>query len=284
MASRYDKEAYQIAKQMYVEGKSLTKIQEEVGFNRKLLSNLLQRDGIQIIQNNSKYDYNEDCFDIINTEEKAYWLGFLYADGTVDDLAKFEFKVALAWKDRDHVVKLRDFVCPGHAFSDYIARIKGKEYPATKLVITNKVLVKALISKGCVPNKSLVLKFPTEDIVPTHLIHHFIRGYFDGDGHVGAYPRDEGNRMVYQARFVGTLRFLNKVNEIFEQVVGLPKTKVMQKQNQESYALQKGGPNYVDRIGQYLYKDATTYLERKKIIFDQLHETLKPIGVLGGNT
>lgn len=37
-----------------------------------------------------------------------------------------------------------------------------------------------LINLGCVPNKSLILKFPTFDIVPEKYMSHFIRGYFDG--------------------------------------------------------------------------------------------------------
>ena len=40
----------------------------------------------------------------------------------------------------------------------------------------------ALNNKGCVPNKSLTLTFPSKDIVPSNLLRHFIRGYVDGDG------------------------------------------------------------------------------------------------------
>lgn len=39
-----------------------------------------------------------------------------------------------------------------------------------------------LCKHGCVPNKSLILTFPRT--IPDNLIHHFIRGYFDGDGSV----------------------------------------------------------------------------------------------------
>jgi intein-encoded DNA endonuclease-like protein len=41
-----------------------------------------------------------------------------------------------------------------------------------------------LINLGCVPNKSLILKFPTEEQVPEKFLSHFIRGFFDGDGSV----------------------------------------------------------------------------------------------------
>lgn len=39
-----------------------------------------------------------------------------------------------------------------------------------------------LSKHGCVPNKSLILKFPTT--LPNELVNDFIRGYFDGDGSV----------------------------------------------------------------------------------------------------
>lgn len=52
-----------------------------------------------------------------------------------------------------------------------------------RLTITNKKIAKDLIKCGCIPNKSLVLKFPDERIFASKdLIRHFIRGYFDGDG------------------------------------------------------------------------------------------------------
>ena len=48
-------------------------------------------------------------FEKIDTEEKAYWLGFLYADGSVgskDD----RIELGLAEKDFHHIEKFRDFI------------------------------------------------------------------------------------------------------------------------------------------------------------------------------
>jgi len=59
-----------------------------------------------------------------------------------------------------------------------------------------------LIALGCIPRKSLLLKFPTSNQVPEHLIRHFIRGYFDGDGHF------TNTEKCFEAGYIGTEDFI----------------------------------------------------------------------------
>ena len=51
---------------------------------------------------------------------------------------------------------------------------------------STKKIVEDLKQKGCVPKKSLILTFPSKEILSENLRYHFIRGYFDGDGGFGA--------------------------------------------------------------------------------------------------
>ena len=51
-----------------------------------------------------KYYRNSNIFEKIDTEEKAYWLGFLYADGYVDP-ERGEIILGLAEKDKEHINK-----------------------------------------------------------------------------------------------------------------------------------------------------------------------------------
>ena len=82
-------------------------------------------------------------------------------------------------------------------------------------VIGNKHMRDSLISKGCVPNKSLILKFPSEEILPKELQRHFIRGYFDGDGTIGLYPHSKTNPKLEESLLiVGTKPFLEKVQDV----------------------------------------------------------------------
>lgn len=58
---------------------------------------------------------------------------------------------------------------------------------------------------GCTEQKSLNLTFPTKEQVPPHLLHHFIRGYFDGDGSISLYNND------YHVSIVGTESFIKSL-------------------------------------------------------------------------
>ena len=58
---------------------------------------------LTIIGFRSKYPVNEDYFEDINTKEKAYWLGVLYADGAINK----NNSVRLGMKDKDHIEKFK---------------------------------------------------------------------------------------------------------------------------------------------------------------------------------
>lgn len=120
-------ERYQEAKKLFLKGHSLTQIQEMTGYNRKWLSQLLKAEGYEIKQNNQKHNYNEDVFEAIDNEEKAYWLGFLYADGCVTTLGTKSVKISLQARDEDHLVKFRDFICPTLPIVTYWAWIRKIE-------------------------------------------------------------------------------------------------------------------------------------------------------------
>ena len=114
-------------------------------------------------------------FETIDTEEKAYWLGFLYADGSVSS-KEHKIELGLAEQDLKQIEKFRDFIGIMNKIS-YRSTTKSYRYS-----FRSESCKEDLIKQGCVPKKSLILNFPTENQVPKNLIRHFIRGYFDGDG------------------------------------------------------------------------------------------------------
>lgn len=120
------------------------------------------------------YDFNDDYFETIDSEDKAYFLGLLFADGNIYT-ARNRVQITLANED-SYILK---------AFANCI-RYTGKLYidreKYSKLILPSKKMCEDLTKLGCTPNKSLTLQFPTK--VPKELIHHFIRGFFDGDGSI----------------------------------------------------------------------------------------------------
>ena len=113
-----------------------------------------------------------NIFETIDTEEKAYWLGFLYADGYISKYNQIE--VSLSPEDKEHLIKLKLFVNTN-------TNIIEDEHRC-RLLFCSKEMVADLAKLGCVNNKSLILTFPTEEQVPNTFLRHFLRGYVDGDG------------------------------------------------------------------------------------------------------
>ena len=108
-------------------------------------------------------------------------MGFLYADGNISSTGN-RLEIHLAIKDLGHLEKFRKFL---KLETEIRSGIDSKGYEFCHLSIRNKHLWETLNDLGCVPNKSLILKFPRFSIFKGNvqeLILHFIRGYVDGDG------------------------------------------------------------------------------------------------------
>lgn len=256
---------YDEAKQYFLTEKlSLSTIEKLYQYDRKKLSKQLSSEGIQIVKNNQQYSYNLDFFSNIDSEEKAYWLGFLYADGYVQSKGKIHtLQIALKDTDISHLHKLKTVLCPDNIISEKTIIGKKKEYKAVKLTITNKVIVEQLISLGCVNSKSKIIQFPE---LSTKLLRHFVRGYFDGDGAIGKY----NNKLVWSV-CSGSEKFIIQFQKILQtNVLGYTEVTVKKDKRAEVYCLQKGGNPSVSSILKYLYADSNVWLDRKYSYFESL--------------
>eukprot|EP01084_Bolivina_argentea_P032124 59424_1 len=107
----------------------------------------------------------------------SYWLGFLFADGCIDKRAPaYCIRLNLKCIDYSHVEKYKTALASTYSLGLH------KNLESCKAVhdISNNVLVTDLIDLGCIPRKSLQLKWPQN--IPDQYVHHFVRGYCDGDG------------------------------------------------------------------------------------------------------
>jgi len=178
---RVDEETDLIAIKMYQQGKSLTVIAKELGLDRPTLSVRLQKKGLKL-RPNRKYSVDEDYFDVIDTEHKAYWLGFAMADGTVSSRGVFEF--TLKSEDSYMLEIFKDDIGSNAPIIEKEVSLNGYCYPASRLAISSRKFTDNLIKHGCIQNKTKVVSMENID-VPQELIRHFIRGYFDGNGCIG---------------------------------------------------------------------------------------------------
>ena len=195
-----------------------------------------------------KYDRNSNVFEKIDTEEKAYWLGFLYADGYINEEHNF-ITLGLAEKDKEHIEKFQSFLETDLPYQD---RLNNGGYPCRFFRISDKKLVKDLVNQGCKQNKSLTSK-PDFEMNDKFLIH-WTRGLFDGDGSI--YPNKENKIVRYRINLCGTKEILLKVQEIWDIDRKLDFNRSIPK-----FVLCK--KDEVNRILRLMYDEATIYLNRK---------------------
>lgn len=260
---------------LYKDNHSIAKIyrllkENNITICKKRISKILTSNDVKLrtlSEAATKYEVVSDFFSTIDTEEKAYWLGFMYADGYVTGTKIVGCK--LSTKDEEHLIKLRNTLSPTKPlYYDETSQGFGNNTKSVALILTNRNLFKDLVSKGCIQNKSKLLTFPNENIVPKELIHHFIRGYFDGDGSVTAGINPKGHIRILIG-IVGTESFLSEIRK----ALSLEDTKYLYKyKNKDIHELKVGGTNVVKAIYNFLYKDATVFLERKYIKFKEYYE------------
>lgn len=239
----------------------------------KMITSVLVENGLY--QKRKPYIYNESFFDVIDTEQKSYWLGFLYADAWISDYGQYTCQLSLNTKDRKHVEKFQNIICPEKPIIDSEIKKTNRIYYSSSYKFSNKHIVTQLINKGCVPNKSLILEFPNRDILPDNLVRHFIRGYVDGDGTIASYPKGKSFSLYFGV--VGTLNFLSAMQDIFDrEIESYTKVKLQQRAKTKALALQKAGKASTFDIMKFLYNDATVYLDRK---YNKFLEIKKSIAV-----
>jgi hypothetical protein len=215
-----------------------------------------------------KYQINENFFETIDTEEKAYILGFLYADGCNDE--KYgRVAISLAKKDKDLLVKISKVLLNGEVFVKEYSRnycVSGfNSQDTVKLVIANKKISHDLSKVGCVSKKTFKLTFPN---IPKELHSHFIRGYFDGDGMLVIYerlmPRCINKALYAEFSILSTIEMLNEIGRQINTIgVNFKITKRHKDRDNNNYTLRIHGNQQIKKVCDFMYNGATIYLDRK---------------------
>jgi len=149
-----------------------------------------------------------DYFKVIDMNEKAYWLGFLAADGAIFSNGR-QYSVTLDLQPRDlhWLTRYRDTIAPGAK----ITRHGDRSY---SVCIGSQELVQDLVNLGIGPRKSNTLEWPR---IPEPFVIPFLLGYFDGDGSFS--PR--ASRRDYQWLLLGTLDFLTRARDYIQRYAGV---------------------------------------------------------------
>lgn len=266
----------ELAKKYHFENRRSVELGKEYKLSPTTVLSYIREIGFKIKEANygrkRKYDFDESFFEKINTEEKAYFLGLLYADGCVTndntmvislqegDLSILErMKKEMKFEGPIYYTESR-----GPRFSKAFNKIYNSK-PMYAMAITSKKLGKDLIKLGCIPRKSLKLKFPNKKQVPKRFIRHFIRGYFDGDGYVCICKYK--NKSQIRAGITSTKIFLRKIKIILKSIgikASLKQEKAMLRSgNNITASIYPTSSVGVIKFLDWFYKDAKVYLNRK---------------------
>ena len=183
----------------YLKGKTLTEVGSKFGIHFSYISQILQRNNIKtrsLSESHITKKCDQSFWERIDCEAKAYFLGFLYADGAITHNS---FKLTLQNKDRYMVLKFKKVLQSNHK------TIEDRDN--LRFGISNQKMYKDLLNLGCSERKSLTLRFPTEAQVPLKYLHHFIRGYFDGDGCVKYSIDKKYGYIFWHMEFISTFHF-----------------------------------------------------------------------------
>ena len=234
-------------------GISLTEMGKREKVDRRTLAKHFKELGIEIVNKQNCSKFNEHIFDQIDSEEKAYWLGFIFADGYISSSPLregvknvYQFEISLGIKDIEHLNKFKKFI----EFKKDIITDKSR----CRFIVANKHLWITLNELGCTPNKSLSLKFPN---IPQNLIKHFIRGYFDGDGCISRHVHN--TCVTPHIELLGTKQMLEHVL-LYSGISAKYKHDI--RHSEETWSLEWTKDLGIEFIN-YLYNNCSIYLNRK---------------------
>lgn len=207
-----------------------------------------------------KYNCDEKFFDTIDTEEKAYWLGFLYADGYVSSANAYSHYIGLSIsnKDHNHLEKFKTSLKANHPIHTYkVSNGYNPNSEYCRLLIASKQLYSDAIKQGILEHKTDILKPPN---IEESLVKHFIRGYFDGDGCIAHNTK----RNDYTIKILGTKELLDFIKQFVEDN-NIAKINRYYKRHSDDIVqcLEIGGNFQALKFCDIIYSDSTIWLDRK---------------------
>lgn len=201
-------------------------------------------------------EYNRHIFDIIDISEKAYWLGFIIADGYLND-NKNMLRIKLGNKDKKHLEKFINFLegdlsmlkSEIHSITGNTQWYVSTYAPQIHDALKNLKVEQAKSGKEKVP--------PIEE----KFYRDFIRGLWDGDGFI----RESLNGIG----LVGSKEILSFVQDIFQKELQIKPLKIYDHYN--IYKIEyRSTKKAIPLIINYLYQDMDVSLDRKMELASQI--------------
>lgn len=254
MAQRHEfskEEIQYMYKAHYNDFQNISLIAEHFNVTRKVIERVFEENGWHVFTHLELVYKKVDqyYFYDIDTPEKAYWLGFITADGGIskkyDDLT-----IRLNARDDQHLKKfLKCLNAKNHEVKYYNHIITG--YPQCEVSICGKTFINGLVQHYIHNGKSGKEVF---DLPYDHpYIRDYIRGIWDGDGWISK----------QHSGCCGSYNILKSIQEVFELYTNRKPTKI--RFDSGIYKFDLCGTQQLE----WMYYDGCLSLDRKKILVNK---------------
>jgi len=254
--------------QRYLSGASIKEIHRQRRYTEQTIHRQLIRAGISLrslSEAKRTLSLNESAFDEL-TPEARYWIGFLFADGTIRREKNNSDKIRLVLSSIDilHVEKFKRFVGAQHKISSYSSKNAAIDTGLSEFCFRSNKIGARLRELGLLGKQGHI---PSDDL---KMCPHFWRGVVDGDGHVGIHNcgwklRPHPSLELCINKKMGE-QFLNFVHTF------VPDTKVKISWHRGIYRVRLVGKTAYPVI-KSLYENSSVYLERKRHVADKILNT-----------
>lgn len=209
---------------------------------------------------------NERFFKEIDSECKAYFLGLITADGSLNDKLN-TLQISLVEDDKDLLIKFMNLIYEDRPLRS--VDLYNKKNPKHKIqyqaTVTSKLFYEDLKSYGLIQNKSNTGHTIYLNKIPDIYLKDFIRGYFDGDGCISLDKKGS-----LHVTFTGNTSFLHQIREVLSQLEGIGTMPVYHrnKENKTNCTVAISGNLQARTMYNYMYADSNFYSTRKFNIFN----------------
>lgn len=271
---------------LYKKANKITHVMKITGFSHSKIKRILIENNIFEAKGcggrRRQHNFNDSYFKIIDTMEKAYWLGFLWADGYITNNG-CQLCVALSVNDIGHLRKFKEAIQYTGPIREY-DMLTGFGEPHDdgtygkycRITLPSKEMVDDVKRHGYLERKSLIMKRPNEWSIPKEFERDFIRGLQDANGSMNKNTSHDG-KVWYYYRMCGTVDIINyikdKSNYITNQKMGQRKKDCpiysyrLEPNKHNMYVLDyvyEGAPEHIRLDRKYeLYMEIKNFVEEK---------------------
>lgn len=253
---------------------AITEMGKRFGITQSMMFKHLYKHGLHVPTHHSC----DHGFFSKETEQAYYWAGFIAADGCVK---KNSLIINITATDGDHLRQFKKDIQATQEVSLRPARdvkfrdriIKSKE--SVIINITSQQNVKVLREKfNIVPAKSLIYSVP-EKLLSSPLIRHFIRGLIDGDGSWLVLSASENKCEKIRLNICGTKNVCESMHKVFFDNQLITNDCYPHQGSGNYWKLVFQSDHNLLKIRDFLYRDATVFLQRKFEVASRIEETIK---------